>query len=126
MWLVAPTLDPAGEGCFCHSGPLSVVKVKMPTPCASLYRNPFPRPFSDVYFTGKTLLYGREIMTLCRNDSSPRKQKDRLAYGKRPTGPKSGVDARAGNGDHPLLPVLEVQRPWSALCSGAGLGSTTV
>ena len=53
-------LDPADEGCLRHCEMTEMWS----SVCgegqnvgrlASLYRNPFPRPFSDVYFTGKTL-----------------------------------------------------------------------
>lgn len=87
----------------CLWGRLKMCRLPVSLPCA---RNPFPRPFSDVYFTGKTLLYGREIVTLCHNDSSPRKQKDELAYGKRPTGPRERRDTVQGMVTTPLFPVL--------------------
>ena len=61
-------------------------------PCIEIH---FPGPFLMCILLGKPFLYGREVVTVCRNDSSPRRQTDRLAYGKRPRGLKSGVDTRA-------------------------------
>lgn len=61
-------------------------------PCIEIH---FPGPFLMCILLGKPFLYGREIVTVCCNDSSPRRQKDRLAYAKRSRGPKSGVDTRA-------------------------------